>query len=43
MDLRELADQMNAGDTRQALAELAREMTVCKAASTCWDQPPEGN
>ena len=29
MDLPELADQTKAGDTRQALAELAREMTVC--------------
>ena len=28
MDLPELADQTNAGDTRQALAELALEMTV---------------
>ena len=29
MDLPEIAEQENAGDTRQALAELAREMTVC--------------
>ena len=30
MDLPELADQTSAGDTRQALAELALEVTVCK-------------
>ena len=29
MDLPEMADQTNAGDTRQALTELAREVTVC--------------
>ena len=30
MDLPEIANQTSADDTRQALAELAREMTVCK-------------
>ena len=30
MDLPEIANQTNADDTRQALTELAREMTVCK-------------
>ena len=29
IDLPEIAEQMSAGDTRQALTELAREMTVC--------------
>ena len=30
MDLPEIANQTSADDTRQALAELTREMTVCK-------------
>ena len=30
VDIPEIADQVSAGDTRQALTELARETTVCK-------------